>query len=112
MHSWAGSLERFLAEFSHGRGLGILHPNLNGAVSFARQVLPGMASEEDEDVPQARTEGASTPTPTLRRIEEGEKVSEALIVTYKDAKNLLVSTPLLRVYPRLYRCRFKLLYCM
>lgn len=86
-------MERFLAEFSHGRGLGILHPNLNGAVSFARQVLPDMASEEDEELlSQTQTEGASTPTPTLRKMEEGERESETLIVTYKDAKSLLVST--------------------
>lgn len=79
-----------------------MHPNLNGAVSFARQVLPGMASEEDEERPQTQTEGATTPTPTLRRIEEGEEASETLIVTYKDAKNLLVSTSIAFVLFFLY----------
>lgn len=94
MHSWAGSLERFLAEFSHGRGLGILHPNLNGAVSFARQVPSGTGLEEEEEMlhpSQTQTEGASTPTPTLRGVEEGEREPETLIRTYKDANNLIVS---------------------
>lgn len=92
MHSWAGSLERFLAEFSHGRGLGILHPNLNGAVSFARQVPSGTGWEEEEEMlSQTQTEGGSTPTPTLRGTEEGEREPETLIRTYKDA-NLVVST--------------------
>lgn len=95
VHSWAGSLERFLAEFSHGRGLGILHPNLNGAVSFARQVPSGTGTgweEEEEMLSQTQTEGASTPTPTLRGTEEGEREPETLIRTYKDANNLVVST--------------------
>ena len=99
VHSWAGSLERFLAEFSHGRGLGILHPNLNGAVSFARQVPSGAGWEEEEEMlsqTQTPAEGASTPTPTLRGTEEGEREPETLIRTYKDANNLVVST-----FPRL-----------
>lgn len=92
MHSWAGSLERFLAEFSHGRGLGILHPNLNGAVSFARQAPSGPGWEEEEEMlSQTQTEGASAPTPTLRGAEEGEREPEMLIRTYKDANNLVVS---------------------
>lgn len=92
MHSWAGSLERFLAEFSHGRGLGILHPNLNGEVSFARQVPSGASWEEEEKMlSQNQTEGASTPRPTLRGTDEGERPPERLVRTYRDAKNLVVS---------------------
>lgn len=99
MHSWAGSLERFLAEFSHGRGLGILHPNLNGDVSFARQVPSGAGWEEEEKMlSQNQTEGASTPMPTLRGTEDGERAPERLIRTYRDAKNLVVSPVSYLVY--------------
>lgn len=81
-----------MAEFSHGRGLGTLHPNLNGAVSFARQMPSGTVWEEEEEMlSQTQTEGASTPTPTLRGAEEGEREPETLIRTYKDAHNLVVS---------------------
>lgn len=92
MHSWAGSLERFLAEFSHGRGLGILHPNLNGDVSFARQVPSGASCEgEEKTLSKNQTEGASTPTPTLRGTKEGERAPERLIRTYRDANSVVVS---------------------
>lgn len=94
MHSWAGSLERFLAEFCHGRGLGILHPNLNGAVSFARQVPSGGAAREEgrvEEDGSAHTEGSSTPTPALRGGEEEERPPETLVRTFKDAQYARVS---------------------
>ena len=96
MHSWAGSLERFLAEFSHGRGLGILHPNLTGEISFARQVLQpeeeedgaGAAAEEDA---YTQAESAGTPTPALRGTEEWARPPEKLVRTYKDALYARVS---------------------
>lgn len=111
MHSWAGSLERFLAEFSHGRGLGILHPNLNGDVSLARQVpYFGPDWQQDQEEQGLRgEEGAlgyqtsgtqaggarSTPMPTLRGTDDGggggQREPERLIRTYKEASNLVVS---------------------
>eukprot|EP00904_Undaria_pinnatifida_P009251 jgi/Undpi1/5456/HiC_scaffold_2.g00735.m1 len=99
-HSWAGSLERFLAEFGHGRGLGILHPNLTGEISFARQKLQAeekekkeeKGEEEDEEAAEeeegsTQTEGANTPTPALRGGSAGEweRPPEKLVRTYKDA---------------------------
>ncbi|CAB1118120.1 unnamed protein product [Ectocarpus sp. CCAP 1310/34] len=104
--SWAGSLERFLAEFCHGRGLGILHPNLNGDVSFARQLPPSSSSssssggsggggwlEEEEALPLSQT--AHTPTPTLRGTDDGGggREPEGLVLTYRDANNLIVKYP-------------------
>lgn len=88
VQSWAGSLERFLAEFSHGRGLGVLHPNLDGQVSFARQVPSGSGCEEgvgDEGDVLVQTEGASTPTPTLRGAEECDRPPEMLLRAFKSA---------------------------
>lgn len=101
--SWAGSLERFLAEFCHGRGLGILHPNLNGDVSFARPVQPSSSSSsssggsggegwlEEEDT-QLLSQTARTPTPTLRGTDDGGgREPEGLVLTYREANNLVVS---------------------
>lgn len=93
VQSWAGSLERFLGEFSHGRGLGILHPNLNGGISFARQVPCGEQVEVsfgDEEEVSIQTEGVSTQPPTLRGLEDGEK-PERLVNNYKDALLATVS---------------------
>lgn len=94
MQSWAGSLERFLGEFGHGRGLGILHPNLNGGISFARQVPSGEQTEErygDEQDVSIQTEGVSTQPPTLRGLEDGEK-RERLVNNFKDALLAAVSS--------------------
>lgn len=88
--AWAGSLERFMTEFVHGRGLGILHPNLNGKVSFARRVpceSAEMVEREKED-PTEQVEPTSAPT--LRGGEDVE-TQEPLVETYKDATRALVS---------------------
>lgn len=79
-----------MTEFVHGRGLGILHPNLNGKVSFARR-LPcetmEMVEREKED-PTEQVEPTSAPT--LRGGEDVE-TQEPLVETHKDASRALVS---------------------
>lgn len=99
MPSWAGSLERFLAEFVHGRGLGILHPNVNGRVSFARRVpsegvgeadATGARLEEEERGVSMVTQVEPTSAPSLRGGEERE-MQETLVETHKDAMKALVS---------------------
>lgn len=89
--AWAGSLERFMAEFVHGRGLGILHPNLDGKVSFARRVpwkglkLKGdVAQDNEEDL--RKVEGTSAPA--LRG--EDAEAQETMVLTHKDALKALV----------------------
>ncbi|CAM9691616.1 unnamed protein product, partial [Laminaria digitata] len=104
MHSWAGSLERFLAEFGHGRGLGVLHPNLTGAVSFARQVLQPGEEEEGgggagEDDVSTQEESGSTPTPALRGTEEWVRPKEKLVRTYKDALHAREKQPAISSVP-------------
>lgn len=95
-----------MAEFGHGRGLGILHPNLTGEISFARQKLQveekekkeEEGEEEDEEAAEeeegsTQTEGANTPTPALRGGSAGEweRPPEKLVRTYKDAMYARVS---------------------
>lgn len=99
MPSWAGSLERFLAEFVHGRGLGILHPNLDGRVSFARRLSPSIGavvevvasgdSGEASGVEQLEV----TNSPTLRGADDGRRGQETLVRTTKDVTKALVRTP-------------------
>lgn len=95
MQSWAGSLERFLAEFCHGRGFGVLHPNLNGKVSFARQVSseessPQQAAHKSQNGRTPSPTPAPTPTPPLRGGEE-EKQPEKVVKSHKDALLAVVS---------------------
>lgn len=97
--SWAGSLERFLAEFVHGRGLGILHPNLDGRVSFARRLPPsnGAVVEAVASGDSGEASGVvqlePTDSPTLRGADDGRKGRETLVRTMKDVMKALVRTP-------------------
>lgn len=92
MQSWAGSLERFLAEFCHGRGLGVLHPNFDGGISFARLAPSGGSVDETsaEDTGPIETDGPGTPTPTLRGAEEGNRPKEVLMRTHKEVLSVMV----------------------
>lgn len=96
MPSWAGSLERFLAEFVHGRGLGILHPNLDGRVSFARRLSPldeGVAEDgASRDSGEASTlqQVEATSEPALRGAEDGSTRPERLVESLKDVTKALV----------------------
>ena len=106
VQSWAGSLERFLGEYSHGRGLGVLHPNLDGAMSFARQsstrtiALPGYHEHEhdphgkdrrEDDTQAVASEGAGTPQPTITGTVETERATERLVRSYKDVSMVMAS---------------------